>query len=158
MSIIVDIRDTSRQIEITSTRLSRLTENVIRTVLQELRMPHGEVSVMFVSSRKIRSLNQQYLGRNLATDVIAFPMEQSSPLKHQPPLLGDIVISFERARIQAREADHSLEQEITLLLIHGLLHLMGFDDTKPSTRKKMIAQQEHCLSLVKQHVIGCGEV
>jgi probable rRNA maturation factor len=69
---------------------------------------------------ELRSLNYRFRGRNAATDVLSFPSGESDPI-------GDIAISLGRARAQARECGHSIENEICILLLHGLLHLLGMD-------------------------------
>jgi len=86
-----------------------------------------EVSITFVADRKIRELNLQYRGLDSPTDVLAFSMREGEFQEINPHLLGDVVISVETAQRQAIEAGHSLEEEIGILLIHGLLHLVGYD-------------------------------
>ena len=87
----------------------------------------GEVSISLVCDAHIKELNNKYLGRNRATDVLAFPMQEGEFSGINPSLLGDIVISFETAKRQAKEENHSFKEEIVLLTIHGTLHLLGYD-------------------------------
>lgn len=86
-----------------------------------------EVSITLVTDKTIRELNQQYRGIDSATDVLAFAMQEGEFKEITPDLLGDVIISAETAQRQAEEAGHSLQQELGILLIHGLLHLAGYD-------------------------------
>jgi probable rRNA maturation factor len=91
----------------------------------------------------IRGYNQRFRGIDEATDVLAFSaQEPARDRRFKPPpgaeaLLGDIVISLERARVQARAAGHSLEQEVRVLAVHGLLHLLGFDHEAAADARRM---------------------
>ncbi|MFQ5892989.1 MAG: rRNA maturation RNase YbeY, partial [Nitrospinota bacterium] len=76
------------------------------------------------------------------TDVLAFPMDEHEASLPHPPLLGDVVISVERAAAQAEEAGHSLERELDGLLIHGLLHLVGYDHEASEEHAEAMARQE----------------
>lgn len=98
-----------------------------RLLLSALGCDEAELSVTFVDNFTIASLNAQWRQVEDATDVLAFPMDEHAADLPHPPLLGDVVISAERAAAQAMEAGHSLERELEVLLIHGLLHLMGYD-------------------------------
>jgi probable rRNA maturation factor len=80
----------------------------------------GSVTVALVSDQKIRSLNRTYRHKDAATDVLSFPADE-------PRQLGDVVIASGVARRQAREAGHTLQTEIRVLALHGLLHLLGYD-------------------------------
>jgi len=86
-----------------------------------------EVSVALVDDAYIQVLNREYRGVDQPTDVLAFPMETVEGVRSEPAL-GDIVISLERARAQAREFKHPIRREVALLAVHGLLHLMGYED------------------------------
>jgi probable rRNA maturation factor len=89
----------------------------------------GEVgaTVVFVSDRAMRELNRKFRGRNAATDVLSFPVEQTDFERLAGKTLGDVVISVERAAKQAEENGLTLEEEIAQLILHGLLHLCGYD-------------------------------
>ncbi len=83
----------------------------------------GQVSVLLTTDAAIRRLNRQFRGKNKATDVLSFPAVESGPLK----IAGDLAISIPTARRQAEERGHSLAIEIKVLMLHGLLHLAGYD-------------------------------
>lgn len=92
-----------------------------------------EVSVTLCDNETIRALNRKFRDKNTATDVLSFPMYDAGELPKGTDadgatvLLGDIVLSFERAREQAAELGHSTEREIAFLAIHSTLHLLGYD-------------------------------
>ena len=106
-----------------------------------------EVGVLLTDNRKIKKLNNQYRNKNEATDVLSFALNEgdSIPMQEQQPLLGDIVISVERALQQSIEYEHSLERELTYLAIHGFLHLLGYDHMNEAEKKEMRAQEEDIL-------------
>ena len=89
--------------------------------------PNAEVTVAFVSDRTMSELNRNWRGKRGTTDVLSFPTEQMEFEKGAGPNLGDIAISVERAAAQARENGLKFEQEIAQLILHGVLHLCGYD-------------------------------
>lgn len=84
-------------------------------------------TIAFVSDWKIRELNRRFRNQNKATDVLSFPSPTNGPEQALQRSLGDIAISLERAEVQARENGLKFEQEIAQLILHGLLHLCGYD-------------------------------
>lgn len=112
-----------------------------------------ELSVAVVDDAAIRALNRRYRGEDRATDVLAFP--QAAPRRSGPGLralrggqggvLGDVVLSAERAAAQAAALGHSTARELALLVIHGVLHLLGYDDTTPAAARRMRTRQEALL-------------
>jgi probable rRNA maturation factor len=101
----------------------------------------GEVSVLLTRDEGIRALNRQYRRKDKATDVLAFPAAKG--------IAGDLVISVETALRQAEERHHALEMEVKVLLLHGLLHLAGYDhetDNGTMRRKEMRLRRELGLS------------
>ena len=92
---------------------------------------------MLVGDRAMTRLNRQYRGKATSTDVLSFPMREGSFASLSPQLLGDIVISAETADRQARAAGHTLRDELTALLIHGILHLLGYDHQTPAEARRM---------------------
>lgn len=99
----------------------------LRKLLQSIGHPDAEVSVLFTGDRAMRSLNRRYRGRDRTTDVLSFAMREGMFPRVQPTVLGDIVISLPAASRQAAEAGHPLIREVERLLVHGLLHLIGYD-------------------------------
>ena len=102
----------------------------------------AEISIVLVSDRKIRELNRRWRKKDRPTDVLAFAQREGKFADPHDPLLGDVVISVERAAAQAKERGHSLEKEIDLLLVHGLLHLLGFEHTRGKKRAREMAAKE----------------
>lgn len=94
------------------------------------------LSLSLVNDDAIRSLNAQYRGKDAATDVLSFPLEHEASGSSER-LLGDVVISVDTARRQAKDYDASLQREIYRLLIHGLLHLKGHDHEEAGERRVM---------------------
>ena len=108
--------------------------------------PSVEVGLAIVSQEKIRQLNLSYLGEDSPTDVLSFPMLVASPEEDKttfvaPPddikHLGEVIISCPQAAIQAKEHGHSLKKEIATLIIHGILHLLGYDHDTPDRVREM---------------------
>ncbi|MBQ6898429.1 MAG: rRNA maturation RNase YbeY [Clostridia bacterium] len=91
----------------------------------------AEISVRFVDNEQIRELNNEYRDIDKATDVLSFPLGENGVYDHNPSsgaaLLGDIVISMQRAMEQAEEYGHSLDREVAFLTVHSMLHLLGYD-------------------------------
>jgi len=118
-----------------------MIRRLARTILRELNHPDREIGILFVDDRQIRDLNERYLKKKRPTNVISFPMAQGEFSEINPQLLGDVVISVETAIKEARASGLSLEEEIAFLLIHGILHLLGYDHTGED-RQRMAAIQE----------------
>lgn len=112
-------------------------------------LPPAEVSVLLVDDEQIKSLNQEYRQVNRPTDVLSFPQweegEWPQTVDTEPVLLGDVVLSVPRAREQAEQFGHSLEREWGFLVVHGFLHLLGYDHETPEEERKMFQRQEEIL-------------
>ncbi len=121
------------------------------------RTPRGPLSVGLIvtTDEGIREMNRQHRGIDIPTDVLSFPMQQyerpekplaSFPLPPDEPLpLGDVVISYERAVEQSREYGHSLERELAFLVVHGAMHLLGYDHETPEDADRMRREEEAVL-------------
>ncbi len=105
------------------------TENI----LNALGYPECELSVLFVDDEEILRLNDQYLQRTTTTNVISFPMLEGEFSEITPALLGDVVICVDTALKEAQEAGIPLEDRLKQLLVHGILHLLGYDHEKPDS-------------------------
>jgi probable rRNA maturation factor len=118
----------------------------LRASLQRALELHGRsdatVSVLLAGDEQIRELNRTYRGIDESTDVLSFPADEQFPTGDQKPL-GDIAISIPYAKRQAAERGVSLEQEMCYLVIHGALHLLGFDDETDEDREKMMLEMNH---------------
>ena len=102
-------------------------EGQIRKILISLKCEEKEISILLADDKKMRKLNNQYRGQNRATDVLSFPQNEGEEQGLNPHLLGDVVVSTVTARRQSTQHELSLEEELVLLLTHGILHLLGYD-------------------------------
>ncbi|TRZ98216.1 MAG: rRNA maturation RNase YbeY [Nitrospiraceae bacterium] len=102
----------------------------------------AELSLVLVSDRRMRALNRRYRKKDRTTDVLAFPMHEGRFSRFRGSLLGDVVISMPTAKRQASEFGHSLRDEITRLLVHGVLHLLGYDHERSERDAALMARKE----------------
>ena len=109
-------------------------------LLDALKQEQAEVTVALVGDAEMRPLNRKYRKQNKTTDVLSFIADEALPGGGR--LLGDIVISVEQARRQAAQRGKTLKSEMTLLLIHGLLHLLGYDHERSGRQAKIMARWE----------------
>ena len=114
--------------------VEKLGDSVLR---EEMWQGNGILSIVFVSDSEIESLNLGFLGRARPTDVIAFPLADE-----EDEIWGEIYISVDRTREQADEYHVPFEEELARLVIHGILHLLGFKDHTSSERKKMTDKED----------------
>ncbi|AHE96546.1 hypothetical protein THERU_07520 [Thermocrinis ruber] len=103
---------------------SKLLSKIARRALEVLGLSKVELSIALVSDAQIKRLNKLYRNKDKPTDVLSFPIGEKV---EDWLILGDIVISVDTAKRQAQELGHSLEEEIKRLLVHGLVHLLGYD-------------------------------
>lgn len=128
--------------------LQALAEKVVQEVLAaEGVAKEAEVSVVFVDSEYIRYLNRQYRGVDSPTDVLSFAMLEGEPLagKEGELILGDVVVSLPAAQKQSAEYGHSLAREVAYLIVHGVLHLLGYDHQTAEQKQIMRAKEETVL-------------
>jgi probable rRNA maturation factor len=118
-------------------------------MLEALGIPDAELSILLCDDPTIRRLNHRYRRKNKATDVLAFPMNEGPGPAPHPGLLGDVVISVPTATRQARERDRPIIQEVTFLLAHGLLHLIGYDHATRREEREMSARTEELVAAVE---------
>jgi probable rRNA maturation factor len=112
--------------------------------LANLALPDAELSILLVDDAQIQDLNQRYLNRNKPTNVLAFSMKEGEFSTLHPQLLGDLVISVETARRQSDRFRLNKMEMITLLMVHGVLHLVGYEHerTRKGAREMTIKQKE----------------
>jgi probable rRNA maturation factor len=129
--------------------LNWLAKDLTKALLH-LGLQGTELSVLFVNSRRMKILNTRYRGIPKDTDVLSFPLRDKGP-HHGPLVLGDIVISVPKALQQAREFEVPFHDELIRLLVHGLLHLMGYDhEINPYQKKKMEKKEQELLDALKK--------
>ena len=124
-------------------RVRRLKETA-RRILELLRQDHAELSLALVDNREMQKLNARYRDKNEPTDVLAFPAGKA--LLPGMQVLGDVVISVEKAEEQARKRRKTLGQEIRTLLIHGILHLLGYDHERSRREARVMRGMEKKVS------------
>lgn len=108
--------------------------------------PDGELSILIVDDQEIAELNEEYLHRKGPTNVIAFPMQEGEFSRLNPFLLGDVVVSVETAAREGEAAGLPLEERMDELLVHGILHLFGFDHEQ--TEKEARKMEEKTLAMM----------
>ncbi len=96
-----------------------------------------EISLSFVTNEEIQALNCDYRGVDAVTDVLSFPMEDEFGIEQEDIMLGDIVIATDKIQEQAIEYEHSFERELAYLVVHSMLHLMGFDHLTEEDKNEM---------------------
>ena len=112
-----------------------------RKILSALAYPESELSVVLVDDEEMSSLNRQYRGRQGTTNVLAFAMREGEFGEISPELLGDVIISLPTAKQQAEEAGIDLDAMISRLLVHGILHLVGFDHVQDENSAREMEQR-----------------
>jgi probable rRNA maturation factor len=118
-----------------------------------LALPDAELSIVFVNDEQIRDLNRRYLRRDRPTNVLAFPMHEGEFSGLHPNLLGDLVISVETAKRQSNQFGLGDGETVALLMIHGILHLVGYEhEGARSQARKMAAKQKELL----RNILGQG--
>jgi probable rRNA maturation factor len=115
-------------------------EERARRMLRALERESAELSIVLCDDVTIRELNRDYRERDAPTDVLAFPMGEGEGGDLQPDLLGDVVISVDTARRQQKRP--TLHEELTFLLAHGLLHLLGYDHATRAEERRMSARTD----------------
>jgi probable rRNA maturation factor len=107
-----------------------------RAALAAAGSPPVEVTVVLTDDRTLRRLNRRFASLDRATDVLSFPAEAEAA-QRDARYLGDVVISVPRARRQAASRGHPMRSELSLLAVHGVLHLLGYDHARPLQRRRM---------------------
>ena len=119
--------------------MRRLRQSVNK-ILKQLNCHDRELSLLLVGDRKIQEINKKYLNRDYPTNVIAFSQREGKFAHLNPHIMGDVVISVERAFSDAREGDLTFEDELDFLAIHGILHLIGYNH-EDASEPEIIAMQ-----------------
>ena len=126
-----------------------MIRKTVSATLGALGLSKVEVSILLLDDPAIAEFNQRYLKRSGPTDVISFPMHDGSFPEVQPQLLGDIALSLETAQRQADGRGLSLQEEVTELLVHGVLHLLGYDhERSPSESRRMKTKEREVLAAI----------
>ncbi|WP_062104648.1 rRNA maturation RNase YbeY [Bacillus niameyensis] len=150
MALQIDVMDETGKL---SEEELKLVESILTYASEQEKVENeAEVSVTFVSDKEIQEINKEYRGKDQPTDVISFALEEEGdgeiPVTGVglPRVLGDIIISLDRAKEQAKDYGHSLQREIGFLTVHGFLHLLGYDHMNENDEKKMFSRQNDILA------------
>ncbi len=133
------LRSHLRRVSVRPTTVRRLTQ----AVLQQAGYPSANLSLTFVGKTLMQKLNRTYRERDYATDVLAFPMQDV--LQSSLAFVGDVVICIPVALAQASRFDNTPDEEILRLLIHGTLHLLGYDHETTEREAKRMKRKEHTI-------------
>lgn len=151
--IIENLQD---KLEYTSALESLIKNAIIKSLESEGFNTPSEISITIVDNEQIRNINNEHRGIDKATDVLSFPMINmvngsfeadagDYDMDEDKLILGDIVISLERAKEQADDYGHSLEREVAFLITHGIFHLLGYDHENKEDEEVMLGKQEKVL-------------
>jgi rRNA maturation RNase YbeY len=124
--------------------LDRLT----RAILSDVGEASAELGILFVGDQRMRGLNRRYRGKDRTTDVLAFAMREAftpHASRLTSDMLGDVVISVPAAGRQAKEAGRSMDEELACLLVHGILHLCGYDHERSEKEARRMHRRERMI-------------
>ncbi|PPA71449.1 rRNA maturation RNase YbeY [Jeotgalibacillus proteolyticus] len=144
--------DFSDETELLGDEDTDLIERLLVFAAQEEGVQNSECSITFVSNERIQEINREYRKKDQPTDVISFALEDEGEGEMKvlggedmPRALGDIIISVQVAKEQAKEYNHSFSRELGFLALHGFLHLLGYDHMKESDEEVMFGRQNTIL-------------
>ena len=131
-----------------------LRQIVTAVLAAEEVQPGAKLSLVVTDDETVKDLNYKYRGKDKTTDVLAFPLIEEGADFVSPPgavvHLGEVVISCPQASRQAEEAGHTMEKELALLIIHGVLHVLGYDHLRSAQRQRMRAREQAILEQISQ--------
>ena len=127
------------------------TKQKLKKVLKDLGCHEGELSILFTDDAGIAELNERYLGRKGPTNVLAFPMSGGPPPDAASGMLGDVVVSLDRAMDESHQSGEPFIEAVYRLLIHGILHLLNYDHEASSEEADRMEEEERrLLSMIKE--------
>lgn len=141
----IDVLDLQSVVKIDKKGIKRLAEKALKALGEG---EETELSLLFVDNSYIRRLNKKYRGVNSNTDVLAFAMREGHSFPKKGFVLGDVVISAETAKRESKKRKIPLRKEISLYLVHGILHLLGYDDETLGQKKRMRAKEKELLGVL----------
>jgi probable rRNA maturation factor len=146
-----------------------IEESWLQSVVERALIAQGvssnvELGLVIASEERVQQLNRSYIGKNEPTDVLAFAMLPEQPAQEIPGAdfptfvmppdgvrhLGEVIISYPQAVTQAEEHQHSVKREIAILVIHGVLHLLGYEHDKPALKRLMTARETEIFNYVER--------
>lgn len=148
----VIITDAQKKVRIPTGMRMQIRRTCIAALRNEEFDGPAEVSVTFVDNEEIRRLNNEHRNVDSVTDVLSFPMGEDGVYDVNPKtgakMLGDVVISMQKAQEQAIDFEHSFEREVCYLTVHSVLHLLGYDHMNPEEKSVMRSKEEAVMQLV----------
>ncbi|MBQ9248682.1 MAG: rRNA maturation RNase YbeY [Ruminococcus sp.] len=148
----VTITDRQKRVKIPSGLRMLIRRACIAVLREEKFRGDAEVSVTFVDNDQIRRLNAKFRDKDAETDVLSFPLGENGEYDINPAtgakLLGDVVLSMEKAVAQAEEYEHSFEREVCYLTVHSMLHLLGYDHMNDEEKAVMRMKEETVMSQI----------
>jgi probable rRNA maturation factor len=136
--------DVAEYVEVPDCTLSQDAERLLAL----LELSEAELSIVLCDDAFIQPLNRDYRALDAPTDVLSFSQREGEDGDPDDPVLGDIIISVETARRQAEGRGYGLDKELRVLLVHGLLHLLGYDHIEPEEAAEMQAEERRLLALL----------
>ncbi len=138
-------------VDLDSDRLQKVVEKVLQ---MENLPPNVEISLVITGQERIQELNRQYRGKDQPTDVLSFAMaeqKENEPTAFIGPPdgllhLGEVIISYPQAELEANERGHSTQREMAILIVHGVLHILGYDHEQPEKEPAMTAREKEVLT------------
>lgn len=127
---------------------TRLRAAAITVLTQQNAVPNCDLTIVITDDKTVAVLNRQYRGIDAPTDVLSFPADPP-PVNTEPPYLGDLMIAYPYAAAQAAREGHDLSDSLALLVVHGTLHLLGYDHDTPENRARMWADQETAIRALR---------
>ncbi|MBU1995581.1 MAG: rRNA maturation RNase YbeY [Candidatus Omnitrophica bacterium] len=145
----VAVNDLQKKIPLNTSQIKK----IIKIILRHEKVSEVLLSVLFVTNQKIRVFNRKFLGRNNATDVLAFDSTDEEvsyqvSQKSVKEINGDIIISTDAAIKNAKSFNTSVEQELVLYVVHGILHLLGYDDHSKTNILKIRKKEEEIIKIL----------
>ena len=122
-----------------------ILERAAAAALSQQSAPDADLTLVLTGDAQIQALDREFMGKDAPTDVLSFPAAEEDPETGRQ-YLGDIIISVPRAEAQCLAGGHSLEDELSLLVVHGVLHLLGHDHADPQEKARMWAAQSAVLT------------
>jgi len=133
-------------------KVRRLRQIAAAVLAAEAVQGRAKLSLVLTNDDTVKELNRKYRGQDKTTDVLAFPLSEQSTAFVSPPRaaahLGEVVISYPQAERQSKEAGHSPEEELALLIIHGVLHILGYDHQRAAQAQRMRAREQAILGQI----------
>lgn len=123
-------------------------ERIARAALEAENVPRAELGILITDDATVHDLNRRYAGEDKPTDVLSFSLREGEEFvsPNDTERLGEVIISLDTARRQAVEGSATLEAEVAHLLVHGILHLLGYDHAEPDEERAMQAREREILA------------